>query len=94
MVGFVTVDRSDLSATITQLFRPLLGPKLQRKKFVMKKLSVFSCATLLAFLVVPMLLTGCGRSNEATVVKPEMSAEEIQKKADAKADAASKADAT
>ena len=60
----------------------------------MKKLSVFSCATLLAFLVVPMLLTGCGRSNEATVVKPEMSAEEIQKKADAKAEAASKAEAT
>ena len=78
----------------TDYFVHYYGSKFQRKKFAMKKLSVFSCATLLAFLVAPMLLAGCGRSNEATVVKPEMSAEEIQKKADAKAEAASKAEAT
>ncbi|MBB3208157.1 hypothetical protein FHS27_003984 [Rhodopirellula rubra] len=53
----------------------------------MKKLSALGCLLLLSICLTPMAIVGCGADSGSKVVKPDMSAEEIQAKADAKADA-------
>ncbi|MCM2375105.1 hypothetical protein [Aporhodopirellula aestuarii] len=52
----------------------------------MKKLTKFGCMALLAICVTPLTFAGCGGSDGSKVIEPEMSAEEIQAKADSKAD--------
>ncbi len=53
----------------------------------MKKLSALGCLLLVSICLTPTTIVGCGADNGSKVVKPDMSAEEIQAKADSKADA-------
>ena len=52
----------------------------------MKRISWLAVLTLLSLATNSIAISGCGGSNEATVIKPEGTAEEIQAKADAKSD--------
>ncbi|SMP75888.1 hypothetical protein SAMN06265222_12038 [Neorhodopirellula lusitana] len=52
----------------------------------MKRLTTFGCLALLAICVTPMTIVGCGAGNDSQMISPEMSADEIQAKADSKAD--------
>ena len=52
----------------------------------MKRFTKFGLMALLAIAVMPIGIVGCGSGSDSTVIKPEMSADEIQAKADSKSD--------
>lgn len=52
----------------------------------MKRYMKFSCLALLAVSLLTVSMVGCGSGSGSKVIEPEMTAEEIQAKADAKSD--------